>query len=992
MRVVKSVAELREELMAEPEDRPHIAEHTILRRIGIGAYGEVWLARSITQRFRAVKVVWRNRFQHERTFEREFTGLQRFEPISRLHPGLVDILQVGRNDSEGYFYYVMELADDASGTLDGGELADFRPLTLAEMIQSKGRLSVAECARIGSTVAEALAFLHEKGLVHRDIKPSNIIFVEGRPKLADVGLVANLGDARSFVGTEGYIAPEGPGSPRADLYSFGKTLYEMSTGRSRLDFPDLPPQFRESTEAEAFAEINEIILRACASSPAERHQSAEEIRGELLLLDAGKSIRRLRRNERLIALWRQIALISTLLIGIGLAGFLFERKRAELAQATAEMEGKQRRALEEKELKARENLYAADINLAQQAIMAGNYGRAENLLASYLPKKGEHDLRGLEWYFLQERIRGQSIGIMRGHEQVVSWLALNRKGDRLYSSSFDSTIREWHIPELRELRRWSLPGSYFMTFALDATDSFVAGEGGNRPLTSLLELSTGKWRTNYLSASPSVSFTPEGTGLARGASTLIFSTNGYIEILNRDLIPERTLPEAGGRLRFSPRGKILATGSWGNSIKLWTWPALQPLHTLANAGTVMAMSFSPDENHLAAVSRDGRLIIWEVTSGTLLMERFSHNSTVIWTVAYSPDGKKIATGGSDQTIRIWDALTLEELHLLRGHGSEVWTVLWSPERNQIFSAGKDKTIRVWNVDPPSTPAPLPNIVQASLFSMNGKKVVSRSREGIALIREVATGKVLARYDGIGEVGPFIENDSSILLFTWDGLVESRSLISGEVIESKRLIQVPQQYSRRLFSPDGRWFAFGLENGDIYLYDLASGTSPRLLSAHQQMIVSMAFSTDGEKMLSGSIDRTARLWDLASGKVIHEFSDHQMGVGAVAFSPDGTLIATGSWDDTVHIWDAATNIKLMSLSGHEGGVQAVSFAPDNRTLLSISGASALKFWSLPAEREAAFVQLPQGVGQSWLSVSHDGQWIAAVSQAEVLTLMNAPRQF
>src|SRR2546422_5104686 len=94
---------------------PTIPDHELLRRIGGGSYGEVWLARNVMGTFRAVKIVYRKNFDHDRPFEREFKGIQKFEPISRSHEGLVDILQIGRNDQAGHFYYVMELADDATG-------------------------------------------------------------------------------------------------------------------------------------------------------------------------------------------------------------------------------------------------------------------------------------------------------------------------------------------------------------------------------------------------------------------------------------------------------------------------------------------------------------------------------------------------------------------------------------------------------------------------------------------------------------------------------------------------------------------------------------------------------------------------------------------------------------------------------------------------------------------------------------------------------------
>src|SRR5437762_12340571 len=121
----------------------------------------------------------------------------------------------------------------------------YAPRTLSHDLTKRRRLPIGECVRNGAAIASALGFLHRHKLIHRDIKPSNIIFVNGVPKLADIGLVADLSEAKSFVGTLGYIPPEGPGKPQADLYSLGKVLYEMSTGKDRQDFPQLPANLRE---------------------------------------------------------------------------------------------------------------------------------------------------------------------------------------------------------------------------------------------------------------------------------------------------------------------------------------------------------------------------------------------------------------------------------------------------------------------------------------------------------------------------------------------------------------------------------------------------------------------------------------------------------------------------------------------------------------------------------------------------------------------------
>src|SRR5581483_8862225 len=164
--------------------RPVIPDHEVLRVIGRGAYGEIWLARSLTGALRAVKVVYRSTFESERAFNREFEGMSSFEPISRAHDGFVDILHVGRSDA--FFYYIMELADDVA-TGQRIDVENYAPRTLKSELDQHTRLPTAECVRLGVSLTAALDALHTHGLTHRDIKPANIIFVNSAPKLADIG-------------------------------------------------------------------------------------------------------------------------------------------------------------------------------------------------------------------------------------------------------------------------------------------------------------------------------------------------------------------------------------------------------------------------------------------------------------------------------------------------------------------------------------------------------------------------------------------------------------------------------------------------------------------------------------------------------------------------------------------------------------------------------------------------------------------------------------
>ncbi len=266
---------------------PEIPNYHVYELLGRGGFGEVWLARNAIGQWQAIKWL-QPRTDGSHYGRLEFDGLRRYKPVSERHAGLLRVELVSDPTPAGSFYYVMELADPVAPGWEGKPGA-YRPLDLAAYCarQPDCRLPLGECATIGLGLAEALQFLHRNRLIHRDIKPPNVIFVNGRPKLADIGLVSEARTASQpslRVGTPGYLPPsdEPTGTVAADIYAFGMLLYVTRTGRSPTLWPEIAATLPGVAEGPAAGRFDAVILRACQVDPARRHASAAELRQDLL--------------------------------------------------------------------------------------------------------------------------------------------------------------------------------------------------------------------------------------------------------------------------------------------------------------------------------------------------------------------------------------------------------------------------------------------------------------------------------------------------------------------------------------------------------------------------------------------------------------------------------------------------------------------------------------------------------------------------------------
>jgi CHASE2 domain-containing sensor protein len=271
----------------------------VLPEFGSGGFGRVWLVRTQAREWRALKAVYKANFTTDSiVYDTERRGVERYKPFSYGHAGLLRVEFLSAHRPEGYFYYVMQLADpvDADWEINGER---YKPLDLVNFCEQRPnhRLPVAEAAQIISSLADALQYLHDQKLVHRDIKPSNIVFVtpphaEGQtkpstqPKLADVGCVGEARlpkDVTTWIGTEYYMPsrPEPPGTVQADVYALGKVLFVISTGCHPQEFPIPPETLVEQTGEPTFMRLNPIILKACEPDSGKRYASAAELAADL---------------------------------------------------------------------------------------------------------------------------------------------------------------------------------------------------------------------------------------------------------------------------------------------------------------------------------------------------------------------------------------------------------------------------------------------------------------------------------------------------------------------------------------------------------------------------------------------------------------------------------------------------------------------------------------------------------------------------------------
>ncbi|GAA1287682.1 nSTAND1 domain-containing NTPase [Streptomyces javensis] len=365
-----------------------------------------------------------------------------------------------------------------------------------------------------------------------------------------------------------------------------------------------------------------------------------------------------------------------------------------------------------------------------------------------------------------------------------------------------------------------------------------------------------------------------------------------------------------------------------------------------HAGIVRSVAFSPNGRTLASADDYGKIRLWDVATGKPRSTLTGY--TGVRSVAFSPDGRILASGGDYGEIRLRDVATGKPRTTLTGGRGTVRSVAFSPDGRILASGGEDGKIRLWDVatgKPRTTLTGHTGYGWSVGFSPDGRILASGGEDGKIRLWDVATGK--PRITLTGRAGIVWS-----VAFSPDG----RILASGGEDGKIRLWDVATGKPRITltgragivwsvaFSPDGRILASGGEDGKIRLWDVATGKPRTTLTGRAGIVWSVAFSPDGRILASGGEDGKIRLWDVATGKPRTTLTGYT-GVRSVAFSPDGRTFASGDGDGKIRLWDVATGKPRTTLTGRAGIVWSVAFSPDGRTLASGGSDKTVRLWDV-----------------------------------------------
>jgi WD40 repeat protein len=712
-----------------------------------------------------------------------------------------------------------------------------------------------------------------------------------------------------------------------------------------------------------------------------------------------------------------------------------QRQRAEESEqkavAAQAEEAKQRQAADEARrraevdrLLARQQAYAADMNLAQHALAMNDLGRAQRLLDGHRPQSGEPDLRGWEWRYLLQECQSDALGELCRLTNSAYKVEYAPDGKTLAVAGYPNQgefVEIWDVPGRRRIATLQTNAGHLVAFSSRGDLLATAATQGGINIwqvgtTNLVRQITHPGMAKVLK------FSPDGSRLVslnHVGEVAVWEVNRWAII--RQVAGPLGLDEGDGALDFSPDGKTLVVGHGDG--KLWVInldTGRTRLNIPAHPEHITAVAWSPKGPFLASGSGyvGGPIRFWDVDSGKLI-GTLEGNTSWICQLIFSADGRRLYSAGADQTIRIWDVQEKRCLAVLRGSSDEVYGLALSPDGTTLASGSKDGVIAFWSARPQSKEE------QPRLLSMQGRaafapdsRVMAVPRDGIVQLYELPALRQIESLSPLGTNvvavayspdGALIAGGSSNgwvrvwscgecrLLQEWRGhqacagglrfLSDGRRLVSGSYLAGlggelicwdARTWQpvstlVTANAGILAVSPDSRFAMAGDDVGQLSWWDTASGKRLAATLSHRRRVTGGAFSPDGARAASVGEDGTVALWDTSSLKAITPpFKGHINAAFGVAFSPDDRRLATGGGGrDAVKLWDLSTHRELVVLPGQGFLFSFVAFSPDGNWLAACNSQGQLHLWHAPSwaeieaaeKREAAVIGITRETGES-----------------------------